>query len=86
MKRLLASALLFLSTTGVALAHDTGTPHQEDPLLPSIVAPTVFLAGALVLVTAVVLDHREMLSRRQATAGVAVGAVGVVAGIGLLFL
>lgn len=86
MKRPLASALAFLATTGVALAHDTGTAHQEDPLLPSVVAPTVFLAGALVLVTAVFLDHREMVSRRQADAAVGLGAVGVLAGIGLLFL
>lgn len=86
MNRILASALTLLATTGVALAHDTGSQHQEEPLLPAVVAPTVFLAGVLVLVTAVVLDHREMLSRRQADAGVAVGAIGVVAGVGLLFL
>jgi uncharacterized membrane protein len=85
MRRLLASALAYLATTGVALAHETGTVHEE-PLLPSVVAPTVFLGGVLVLVTAVVLDHREMLGARETNAGVAVGVVGILAGIGLLFL
>jgi hypothetical protein len=86
MNRLAEVGLTALLTTGVALAHRTGTTHQEQPLLPEILAPTLFLAGASVLVTAAVLDHREMLARRQANLGVGLGAVGVLAGIALLFL
>jgi len=85
MKRALTLLCSCLLATGTALAHNTGSPHQEDQTV-SLLPPTVFLAGVLVLGTAVLLDARGMLPRRQANLGVAVGAVGVLAGIGLLFL
>lgn len=79
----LATLLGVLLTAGTALAHDTGTDHQETP---SLVPPTVFLAGVLVLGTAVFLDSRGELSTQQANAGAALGVLAIVAGIGLLFL
>lgn len=82
MKRALAVVASLLLAVGPTLAHTTGTEHQETP---SLLPPTVFLAGVLVLGTAVVLDHYEELTRRQANAGVGVGVVGVLAGIALLF-
>lgn len=83
MRRVLAPLVAALCVTGNVLAHDTGTNHQETP---SLVPPTVFLAGVLVLGTAVLLDSRDALPGRQADAGVAVGALGILAGIALLFL
>lgn len=85
MKRVTSLLASVVVLTGTALAHNTGSPHQEEQGLP-LLPPTVFLAGVLVLGTAVLLDAREMLPRRQANLGVAVGALGIVAGIGLLFL
>ena len=78
-----AAALLAALTAGTALAHNTGTEHQETP---SLVPPTVFVAGVLVLGTAVFLDSRDELSPRQANVGAALGVLAIVAGIGLLFL
>lgn len=78
---IVTAALLVVS--GTAVAHDTGTTHQESQ---SLVPPVVFLAGILVLGTAVVLDSRGALSGRQADLGVGVGALGTLTGIALLFL
>lgn len=81
MKRLGALAFL-LAAARPALAHDTGHQHSE----PSPVPPVVFLAGVLVLGTAVYLDYRDMLSRRLANVGVGLGVLAVLVGLGLLFL
>jgi len=72
-----------LAAAGVAAGHPEHASHEPGtPLVP----PAVFLAGVLVLGTALLLDYRGQLGRRLADVSVALGALGVLAGIGLLFL
>lgn len=83
MKRPLGVLVTLAVAVGPVLAHPEHSGHDGGTdLLP----PVVFLAGVLVLGTALVLDYRGDLGRRLADAGVALGALGVVAGLGLLFL
>lgn len=83
MRRSGAVLALLSVAVGSTLAHSEHVSHSSGPdLLP----PAVFLGGVLVGGTALVLDHRGELNRRLADFGVALGALGVLAGIGLLFL
>lgn len=82
MKRLSSLALVLLVAVRPVLAHNTGQQHSEASPVP----PVLFLAGVVILGTAVYLDHRDMLGRKLANLGVAIGVFGALAGIGLFFL
>lgn len=65
-----------------ALAHGDGGNPLHGVVLPA----AVFLLGVVVLGASVLLDSREVLDRRVADGGVALGALCVVASIGIFWL
>lgn len=80
MRRLGALSLLAVAVQPT-LAHTTETAHHE----PSPIPPVVFLAGVLVLGTAVYLDAHDAIERWRADLGVGIGVLAILAGIVLLF-
>ncbi|QCC51180.1 hypothetical protein [Halapricum salinum] len=78
MRRLSTIVLLILAVQP-ALGHTTGQPHTETSPVP----PVVLAAGLFVFGTTLVLEYRDLLSRRLTIAGLGVGVVlsGVGAGL-----
>jgi len=78
MRRLETLALLLFAVQP-ALGHPSEQPHTEPSPLP----PVVFAAGLFVFGTTLVLEHRDLLSRRLTIVGLAVGVLlsGVGAGL-----
>lgn len=65
-----------------ALAHGDGGNPLHGVVLPA----AVFLIGVIVLGASVLLDARDVLDRRLADGGVALGAICVIASIGIFWL
>lgn len=84
MKRLAGVLVALAAVVRPVLAHTEHSTHEGGGV--DVLPPTVFLAGTLVLGTALFLDYRGELGRRLADAGVALGALGVLAGLALLFV
>jgi hypothetical protein len=79
MRRLSALGLLLTLAVQPVLAHDTGQAHTESSPVP----PVVFAAGLFVFGTTLVLEYRDLLSRRLTIAGLATGVLlsGIGAGL-----
>ncbi len=84
-RRALAALVGLVVVSGRAGAHAGHRSHDGGGLHPAIPA-AVFLGSVLLLGTAVYLDHRGDLDRTLADVGVAVGVVGLLAAVALLFI
>lgn len=81
----LPAALALLTVVGRVAAHG-GSHDDGGHLLPAWASSMAVLLGIAVLAGSVYADQRDVLARRYADAGVAVGVVALLAGVALTVL